>query len=229
MHFRLSIFTFFLLSSAVLADELPWLGVILEPLQASDRLNTELDDGVGLKVSKVVSGGPLAKARGRAGDLWWKFEGHALQSKEQMLQLLREKAPGSSVEIRYFRQGVPKSLIVTLGTPKSRAERMALYQTDQPDSSRVLTKREQVARLTNGKEILTLQRENTDWRFKVSEGEKTKLSVLVNEANLSEMLPTKWHNSFLILRLTLGKQGDSKSGNTKERVRYISRDKGPKE
>lgn len=222
------IFSLILLGVSAAAD-LPWMGVFLEPLQAKDRLKSELGKGVGLKVQKVVSGGPLAVAGGRAGDLWWKIDNQLLLSKQQMLNLLRQKTPGDSVTIQFYRQGVFHSLALALGEGHSPKNQSNPPRPIDPDSARILAKREQIARVTSDGQTLSLQREGDDWRFEVHEMDKAKLSVLVNESNFGEMLPSRFHSPFLILRLTLEKQRMGPNKKQGRRVRYILRDKTPEE
>ena len=76
------------------AEELPWIGVSFKPLRTEDRRLTQLEPEVGLRVSGVVANGPLAKAGGKNGDLWWKFDDQILLNMRQMVGLLREKKVG---------------------------------------------------------------------------------------------------------------------------------------
>ena len=88
------------------AGELPWIGVSLDQASSEFRKETGLIHGVGFEISKVITGGPLASAGGKEGDLWWKFDGQILVNKSQMVVLLRTKSPGDEVEVEFYRGGL---------------------------------------------------------------------------------------------------------------------------
>ena len=82
-----------------LANDLPWLGVILSEVPREERVGLTLEPGVGLKVTSVSPDGPYQKSLGQKGDLWWKFDGQILLSRCQMVILLRTKKVGDEVEV----------------------------------------------------------------------------------------------------------------------------------
>ena len=211
------------------AGELPWIGVSLESPKNEDRKAVDLAEGVSLKVNRVISGSPLAKAGGQAGDLWWKFDGQILVNKRQMLVLLRTKSPGDSVEIDYFRNKKQKNLSLVLVSKEAPSVYQIGTRSPKPDASRILAKREEIARVTTGGQDLSLKREGEVWRFEVLEEGTSVLSCLVSESDLSEKVPPKWLGAFLVLKLTLEQQVSQPNQTTKQRVRYVPRKESSEE
>ncbi len=197
-----------LLVNSTHARELPWIGVSITSPAAGDpsQPDLKLGKGVGLKVARVAPGGPLAKAGGKAGDFWWKFEDQILVNKSQMLVLLGEKSPGDELKIQFFREGSLQSLKLTLGTEASRQAHLAADRAKHPEAMTFLEKRERRASTVVKKTSLSLEKEGEGWRFKVSEDGTNVYSALVTEDNLSELVPQKWQASFKLLKVTLENQ-----------------------
>ena len=228
MILRCMIF-FFIATAFVAADELPWIGVSFERPQHEEREAVKLAEGVALKVAKVIPASPLAKAGGEVGDLWWKFDDQILVNKRQMLVLLRAKSPGDSVKVDFYRGAELKSFSFKLAAKQTAPVYSVGTRDGGERAKRVLSKREQIARVTVNEEELTLQREGEGWRFEIMNGETSLLSALVNEENLNEIVPAKWHGAFIILRLTLEQQGTDSSASEQARIRYVPREKSSKE
>lgn len=208
-----------------LAGELPWIGVSLNPASSESIEATGLSHGVGFEVSKVIPGGPLSRAGGERGDLWWKFDGQILVNKSQMVVLLREKSPGDIVSVDYYREGKLERLDLKLGSRNRPVTYPVSIKHKEPDASRILAKRERVARVTLDDRELSLRKEGEKWRFKVLKGRTEILSVLVSDEGLAGEIPSKWHESFLILRQTLGHSGQVPPGQSPKRVRYVPKEK----
>jgi hypothetical protein len=201
-----------LLPNLVQGGELPWIGVSFEPLTTDDLKLSTPEPGAGLRVSRVVANGPLAKAGGKEGDLWWKFDDQILLNIKQMVELLREKKVGETVEVQIFRNGDPEKFKLLLGSrqlPKVRPVGLLVKDRDMQRPRR-LAKREQVARLNAGEQVLSLEAEGERWRFQVKEDNIVVLSALVSTDELSEKLPRRWIGAFLILRQTL-QRGEGRS------------------
>ena len=222
-----------LLPNLAQAKALPWIGVSFEPLTTEDRESSPFELGVGLRVSRVVSKGPLAKAGGKNGDLWWKFDDQILLNMRQMVDLLREKAVGETVEVQIFREGQLKKFNLLLGSRKLPQVRpvSSLIKNRNIERARRLAKREQVARLNTEEQVLSLQAEGKGWRFQVKEDDVVILSALVSTDDLSEKLPRRWIGAFLILRQTLQQRQDRGDASSKEKVRFAPKiiKKRPKE
>ncbi len=225
MSFLSSFFLGVFLLAIANAGELPWIGVSLGQAKSEDRKNTPLGEGIGLRVTKVEADGPLSKAGGEEGDLWWKFDGQILVNKRQMFVLLRSKSPGDKILVEYFRAGVLESLSLVLEAKTSQQTYLVSQRPPGPDTSRILAKREQVARLDADDQTLTLQREGEGWRFQILKDGNAVLSSVVFQSDLNDKIPSKWHESFLILRLTLEQQVKSSAVASETRVRYLPREK----
>lgn len=215
-----SILAFFI--SFATAGELPWMGVSLDPAKGEKDAAKVLPDGVGFEVTSVSIGGPVSRAGGKRGDLWWKIDGQILVNKAQMVVLLKARKPGDRLSVDYYRDGKLKNLSLTLGT-RSRPRLVPVsYREEKEDESRVLAKREKVARVEVDGRDLSLSREGGRWRFQVKEKGTVVLSALLKDEEMKDRIPEKWHNSFVILRMTLSDAGES---GVARRVRYIPREK----
>ena len=214
----------FLLSGLALSSELPWIGVSLNPAKEEERKAVDLDNEIGFSVSRVISGGPLDRVGGQVGDLWWKFDGQFLINKRQIVILLRAKSPGDVVKVAFFRNGSLKTLDLTLGEPQRKKTYLVSSQAhSSPDCSRVLTKREQVARLSIRGHDLSLRREGVGWRFEVLKDGTSVLSSLVTGSDIGEKIPSKWQDSYNILQLTLGNPPEERPASAGQRIRYVPR------
>ncbi|MDB4429820.1 S1C family serine protease [Akkermansiaceae bacterium] len=99
---------------------MPWIGVMLQQPDSKKERPSEIGTGIGLLVEGVVKNGPLAKAKGQVGDLWWKLDDQILVNMRQLLVLLRMKKVGESVKIHFFREGKLNSQSLTLGSRPPR-------------------------------------------------------------------------------------------------------------
>lgn len=211
-----------LLPSFVQAGGLPWIGASFGPPEGNDRNLSPLRQGIGLMTSGIVSNGPLAKAGGEDGDLWWKFDDQILVNMGQMVVLLRERKVGEMVEVQIFRKGKLKKLKLLLGSRQRSQVRPANMLTENRnfDNSRRLAKREQVARLNTEEQVLSLESEGERWRLVVKESGVVILSALVSSDDVSEKLPRKWIGAFMILRQTLQRNQDTGDSIYQEKVRF---------
>jgi hypothetical protein len=209
---------------------LPWIGVSLDWRGFPVTGDSPLPEGVGLEVSEVVDGGPLDQAGGKPGDVWWKLDDQILISKRQMLVLLRSRQPGDKAKVTYYRDGALADLTLTLGVRDESKTDHVFVRPDHHKKARVLAKREKVARVVVNDHKLSLRAEGDRWRFEIEEDETVVLSALVSERDLAEKVPSKWHQSFLVLRLTLGETGCRSPGKKDEKkTRYLPRAPTPVE
>ncbi len=209
------------------AGGLPWIGVSLNQASHDSRKETGLAHGVGFEVAKVIAGGPLAIAGGKDDDLWWKLDGQILVNKSQMVVLLRTKSPGDAVEVEFYREGKLSKLTVKLGAGCRTGTYPVGVKHDKSDVSRILAKREQIARVSVEGRDISLEREGGKWRFKVVAAGTEELSVLVSEKHLVGEIPTKWQASFMILKQTLGNLDHKTEPPMPKRVRYVPQGKSP--
>ena len=200
----ISVVLFLALGIPARAEGLPWMGVSLHSLDSKEKSGALLPQGVGFEVSKVVLGGPVDQAGGRKRDFWWKMDGQILINKSQMVVLLRTKKPGEKVKVDFYREGELEQIVLTLGSRQTQRLVPVSYREGKRDESRVLAKRERVARVRIDESDLSLESEGDLWRFKVRENEVTVLSALLKDEEFQEQIPVKWHRPFVILRTTLG-------------------------
>ncbi len=201
---------FLILGASLLpASEMPWIGVFFKRAEDGERKGTPLPKGVGFRVAEVVPDSPLASVDGRAGDLWWKFDGQILINKSQMVVLLRSKKAGSQSRIDFYRDGKLKSLMVTLGTRPEKIQRkpddskLIAAKRDGSTVSRRFTKREKVARVSVAGLDYALHESTEGRHFKVSKGEELLFDRPLEKGNFTKDVPGQYLDSLHILHLTL--------------------------
>ncbi len=215
-----------LLSTLAQGGDLPWIGVSFKSPSPEDRRSASLKSGVGFQATDIVANGPLAKAGGKNGDLWWKFDEQILVNMGQMVVLLREKKAGETVKVKFFRDGKLQELDLILGL-RRRPQVMPVSMVPEDanaEKSRRLAKRERVARLNMNEQTLSLESEGERWRFKVTEGQLIVLSALVSNDDFGVNLPKQWLGAFMILKHTLQRGQALGEATTEERVRFVPKD-----
>jgi S1-C subfamily serine protease len=92
-----------------------YLGIAGQPvaLPANQRTTDEREDA--LLVVGVTAGGPAAQSGVLVGDVVLEFEGHPVESPEDLLDLLTGDRVGRSVTLRMLRGGVAQDVAVTVG------------------------------------------------------------------------------------------------------------------
>ena len=92
-----------------------WLGI--STTEASDTLASQLDlqNGVGLVVTYVVTNGPAAKAGLQKSDVLIAFDDQSLVHPAQLRKLVRSHNAGDTVKIRFYRAAKTRHVSVTLG------------------------------------------------------------------------------------------------------------------
>jgi serine protease DegQ len=91
-----------------------FLGVEPAPLtpQIAERFGIETDEGI--LVFAVVPASGAAEAGVRAGDVLTSVGDEPIRQVEDLLSLLRERAPGDEIELRILREGEEQTISVTL-------------------------------------------------------------------------------------------------------------------
>ena len=219
------------LSSLALARDLPWLGVVLEEADEESQNAIGLGNEVGLKVTSVNPDGPCAKAMGQNGDLWWKFDGQILINKCQMVVLLRSKKSGDEVAVEFYRKGKLQSMQLVLGARPDNKMYSGSHRVPGPPGGgrKLLTRREEVARLHSRGYDVSLRRHEDVLKFEVRKGDVLILSEKVDEAGLKGEGAARWQESYLVLKLTLDQYASTPVLEPKRRVRYVPRNQGSKE
>ena len=78
-------------------------------------LLAEAHDGEGIEVRKVGRESPAEKAGIKEGDVLLSMDGEKLESRDQLKELLKEKAPEDEVVFEMLRDGKPETLTLKLG------------------------------------------------------------------------------------------------------------------
>ncbi|WP_193211122.1 S1C family serine protease [Luteolibacter marinus] len=78
-------------------------------------IGTEAREEGGLSIEKVGRESPAEKAGLKPGDILLKFDGVELETKEQLQELLKEKAPDDRVALELLRKGKQETLTLRLG------------------------------------------------------------------------------------------------------------------
>jgi len=92
-----------------------YLGIAGQPVALSDDQARELGREQGLLVVGVTSGSPAAAAGLIVGDIVLDFDGRAVDSPEDLLDLLRGDRVGRPVPLRVLRGGQSRDVDVTVG------------------------------------------------------------------------------------------------------------------
>lgn len=219
------------LVSLLSGRDLPWLGVVLEKGGKEDANAVELGDAVGLKVASVNPDGPCAKSMTQSGDLWWKFDGQILISKCQMVVLLRSRKAGDEVVVEFYREGKLLSMHVVLAARPDGLRYSWGHHSGHPAGSprKLLTRREEVARLTSKGHDISLQREGGSLKFEVRKDGEPVLVKKVEEGRVGEGVSEEWMEAYLVLKLTLDQHATAVIPVPQRRVRYVPRNQGSKE
>ena len=90
------------------------MGIQAEPLtsQIQEQLGTSQKSGV--VVLTVTRDGPADKAGLKAGDVITSLDGKAVGTAEDFIGILRQKKPGDTVDVVYFRDKDRHTATVTL-------------------------------------------------------------------------------------------------------------------
>jgi putative serine protease PepD len=90
----------------------PKIGVVIDPDYKGQGVRIASSASGGRQ--PVDTGGPAAKAGLKAGDVILEMDGLALQDGNELIALVRSKAPGSKVTIKYTRGGDERTATVTV-------------------------------------------------------------------------------------------------------------------
>jgi serine protease Do len=93
-----------------------FLGIAGQPVRLGTRQGGEAKRERGLLVSAVTAASPADTAGVLVGDVLLDFDGHAVESPEDLLQLLTGDRVGRAAPLRLLRGGQAQTLSVTVGT-----------------------------------------------------------------------------------------------------------------
>jgi S1-C subfamily serine protease len=92
-----------------------YLGIAGQPVQLTDRQRGADEREQALLVVGVTSGSPADAAGILVGDVLLDFDGHSVESPEDLLELLSGDRVGKSVPMRVLRGGEAREVTVTVG------------------------------------------------------------------------------------------------------------------
>jgi len=98
-----------------------WLGVLIQGLDKNLASSFGYDSKEGALVGDVTSGSPAEKAGLQQGDIITRFAGKKVTSSLELRSAVADVKPGTTVEVKVFRQGKEKTLKVKIGELKSDA------------------------------------------------------------------------------------------------------------
>lgn len=100
-----------------------WIGVYVQQITPEIAESINLQNHQGALVADVTPGGPAEKAGVQRGDIIVEFNGNAIQDMQELPKSVASYAPGTSTQLKVFRNGETKTLNIKLGElPEEIAE-----------------------------------------------------------------------------------------------------------
>ncbi|MGH3739531.1 MAG: S1C family serine protease [Micromonosporaceae bacterium] len=97
------------------ASEIVKSGHARNPVIGAEVDNSYQNANGGVRLSKVVSGGPAEQAGLKSGDVLTRFSGRLLAEPIDLVALIRKHAPGTVIAVEYLRGGERQRTRITLG------------------------------------------------------------------------------------------------------------------
>jgi len=92
-----------------------WLGVAVQNLSPDLIRNFNLDQKTGVLVAQVVADGPAGRAGIKRRDIITKFDGHSIESVNQLIDLVSISKVNKAVKVKVIRNNKIKKLKVVIG------------------------------------------------------------------------------------------------------------------
>lgn len=92
-----------------------YLGVYMQELSADVKDGLDLKVDAGVLISGIIDDSPAAEAGLEDGDVIILFDGKEVTSPDDLRDLVRATAPGTSVEVKLVRDGKNKTLTLEIG------------------------------------------------------------------------------------------------------------------
>jgi S1-C subfamily serine protease len=92
-----------------------YLGLASQPVRLPDAQRGESEQELGLLVVNVTDDSPASRAGLMIGDVLWSFDGHGVQTPEDLLDLLGPDCIGRSVQVGIVRAANRMEVTVTVG------------------------------------------------------------------------------------------------------------------
>ncbi|HSI61681.1 MAG TPA: PDZ domain-containing protein, partial [Candidatus Saccharimonadia bacterium] len=102
--------------------KIPFLGVVLGPVDESLGSQLDLPDGIGVLVRAVLNDSPAAKAGVMQHDVLHYFNDQLLVNEQQLQTLVQQAGTGSEVKLTLFRKGKSEVMTVKLGETLAQEE-----------------------------------------------------------------------------------------------------------
>jgi serine protease Do len=115
-----------------------YLGAVIGDLNQGLAQEFKVPDTSGALVQSVKAGGPADKAGLKDGDVVRKFNGQTVSSASELVSLLTNTDPGTTVSLGVLRNGSPMTLKVTLGERPANLGVNASTSTSKPPSEGAL-------------------------------------------------------------------------------------------
>ncbi|GAA4098326.1 S1C family serine protease [Nonomuraea soli] len=90
----------------------PLIGIVIDPGHTGEGVRIASDPAQGRQ--PVTKDGPAAKAGLKGGDVILEVDGLRLENDEELIALVRSKAPGSKLTVKYLRDGQEKTATLTV-------------------------------------------------------------------------------------------------------------------
>ncbi|MDD5140776.1 MAG: DegQ family serine endoprotease [Verrucomicrobiales bacterium] len=114
-----------------------YLGITMQDVDANLAKQFSLPDENGALVNDVMPGTPAEKAGIKSGDVIVAFNGKPIADSHSLQLTVSEKSPGSSATLKLIRNGVPKTISITLGElPKQFGGNPGQQNDSQTDTSK---------------------------------------------------------------------------------------------
>jgi hypothetical protein len=105
--------------------EVPYLGVVSNPVTPTLAEHLSLKPGEGIVVGAVMPAGPAEKSGLAVHDVITRLGGEPVGSSDELTHRVTSHKPGDSVKLELIRKGKPTALEVVLGT---RPDQLAMHQ-----------------------------------------------------------------------------------------------------
>jgi serine protease Do len=93
-----------------------WLGIQITGVSEDMAKTFKMKEARGALVAQITPGSPAEKAGLQVEDVVVSADGHQVQDNGDLSRYIAGKAPGATVKLEFLREGVQKSVSVTLGT-----------------------------------------------------------------------------------------------------------------
>jgi serine protease Do len=101
-----------------------WIGVQIQPVTSAIADSLGMKESKGALVAEPMADGPAAKAGIRSGDVITALNGNPVTDARDLAKQIGGMAPGAAANLTIWREGMEKSIALTLGEmPKERAAR----------------------------------------------------------------------------------------------------------